>query len=128
MSKLYVLIVLPETSFHAWIRTERGLMGVRDETSSSLSMFRRDRLSTIVTSWPVAERCSAVGHPQKPSPPRTRTLISPFFAARNHTVRHPSITVPHCRSSQRDGPCRRSDSGGFVRFRLVRFLAWEMAT
>src|SRR4051794_13545947 len=47
-------------------------MGVSDSTSSSMSIFRRTRLSTIVTSWPTADRWSAVGHPQKPSPPSTR--------------------------------------------------------
>src|SRR5690606_19407008 len=38
-------------------------------------MFRRDRLSAITTSWPRLERCSDVGQPQKPSPPRTRIRI-----------------------------------------------------
>src|SRR3954449_6685350 len=36
-----------------------------------MSILRRTRLSTIVTSCPAADRCRAVGHPQKPSPPST---------------------------------------------------------
>src|ERR1700722_11028773 len=35
-------------------------------------MLRRDKLSTIPTSWSRAERGNAVGQPQKPSPPRRR--------------------------------------------------------
>jgi hypothetical protein len=38
-------------------------------------MERRERLSTIITSWPFAERWSEVGHPQKPSPPRIMIFI-----------------------------------------------------
>jgi predicted RNA-binding Zn-ribbon protein involved in translation (DUF1610 family) len=45
---------------------------------SSTSILRRDRLSTMATSYPTAERCNVVGQPQKPSPPRTR--IVPFDA------------------------------------------------
>src|SRR5581483_3360491 len=38
-------------------------------------MLRRERLSTILTSCPLADRCNTVGQPQKPSPPRIRTFI-----------------------------------------------------
>src|SRR3984893_4888809 len=63
---------LPVTSFQARIRSPIGRIGVSDDASSSLSMLRRDKLSTITTSWCRAERYNAVGQPQKPSPPRTR--------------------------------------------------------
>src|SRR5690606_33346567 len=57
--------------------------GVRLSTPISASMRRRDRLSTIITSAPFADRCRAVGHPQKPSPPNTmiRLLILSSFLA-----------------------------------------------
>src|SRR6266571_8597693 len=38
-------------------------------------MLRRLRLSRMVTSLPRSDRYSEVGHPQNPSPPRTRTRI-----------------------------------------------------
>jgi hypothetical protein len=40
----------PLTSFQARSRSPMGLIGVSDSTSSSTSIFRRLRLSTIVTS------------------------------------------------------------------------------
>ena len=65
----------PETSRQARIRSPIGRIGVSDSTSRSTSIFRRLRLSTMVTSWPRSDRYRAVGQPQKPSPPRTRTRI-----------------------------------------------------
>src|SRR5262245_62303361 len=38
-------------------------------------MLRRDKLSTTETSYPRADRCSEVGQPQNPSPPKTMTLM-----------------------------------------------------
>src|SRR5262249_5789454 len=52
-------------------------MGVSVSTPISWSHSRRTKLSPIPTSWPFAERYSAVGQPQYPSPPRTRTLTAP---------------------------------------------------
>ena len=40
-------------------------------------MSRRLRLSTMVTAWPLSDRWTAVGQPQKPSPPRTRIFLAP---------------------------------------------------
>src|SRR3954454_19256601 len=79
---------LPPTASHASRRVLSGLVGVSDSTSSSMSVLRRTRLSTIVTSCPAADRCSAVGHPQKPSPPRTRTRIVCLLsvAGRRHRI------------------------------------------
>ena len=62
------------------MRSPSGRIGVRDDASSSLSMLRRERLSTIVISWSRADRCNAVGHPQKPSPPRTRIFTCLTFS------------------------------------------------
>ena len=39
-------------------RSTIGAIGVSESTPSSLSILRRDRLSTIVTSWPRRDRCS----------------------------------------------------------------------
>src|SRR5690606_32173184 len=57
-------------------RSPMGLMGVRLPASSSLSMLRRERLSSITTSCPSLLRWRLVGQPQKPSPPSTKTFIS----------------------------------------------------
>src|SRR6476646_9247641 len=78
---------LPLTSFHALSRTLMGAIGVNELTSSSLSMLRRDRLSTMATSWPMFDRCRAVGQPQNPSPPRIRirtTVHSSFGRMSGH--------------------------------------------
>src|ERR1700728_2274271 len=58
------------------MRWSIGRIGVSVDAPSSVSMLRRDRLSTIAISWPRAERCNAEGQPQKPSPPRSNTLTS----------------------------------------------------
>ena len=59
-------------------------MGVRESHPSSLSMFRLERLSTMITSCPWSLRYREVGQPQKPSPPRTITFflspLAPFSA------------------------------------------------
>jgi hypothetical protein len=52
-------------------------MGVNESQPSSMSMFRRDKLSTMTTSWPWSDRYNEVGQPQKPSPPNTKTFL--FF-------------------------------------------------
>ena len=52
-------------------------MGVSEEQPSSTSILRRERLSTMTTSCPWSDRCSAVGQPQKPSPPSTKTFFLP---------------------------------------------------
>ena len=69
------LISFPDTDFQTRRRSPIGLMGVSDSTSSSMSMERRERLSTMTMSWPFAERWRDVGHPQKPSPPRIMIFI-----------------------------------------------------
>src|SRR4029453_17848824 len=61
---------------HTPRRSPMGRIGVSDSHSSSMSILRRERLSTMATSYPCAERCSEVGQPQKPSPPRTSTFIT----------------------------------------------------
>ena len=88
----------PITSRQASSRSPIGRIGVRHSTSSSLSMFRRDRLSTIATSWPRADRCSAVGQPQNPSPPRmmTRMIASRRVVSAGASL-GPAI-APHNRS------------------------------
>ncbi len=68
-------ISLPETAFQVRNRSPMGRMGVRDSTSSSMSMHRRERLSTIRMSWPFADKWREVGQPQKPSPPRIMIFI-----------------------------------------------------
>ena len=50
MSRLTNPISRPVTSFQARSRSPIGRIGVSDSTSSSMSIFRRLRLSTIVTS------------------------------------------------------------------------------
>ena len=53
-------------------------MGVRESHPRSRSIFLRLRLSTITTSCPCSDKYKEVGHPQKPSPPKTTTF---FFSA-----------------------------------------------
>ena len=45
-----------------------------------------------MTSWPVSERCSEVGQPQNPSPPRTNTFmnVSSFGAATTASIKYRS--------------------------------------
>src|SRR5262249_16611571 len=76
-SNLWNSIARPVNSRQAATRAPIGPIGVSDEVSSSLSMLRRARLSTMTTSCPLAERCSDVGQPQKPSPPRIKTFKVP---------------------------------------------------
>ena len=76
-SRLTKSIVLPVSSFHAAMRTSGWAMGVSESHPSSVSMSRRLRLSTMVTAWPLSDRWTAVGQPQKPSPPRTRIFLAP---------------------------------------------------
>src|SRR3712207_6545730 len=73
---LWKSIRLPVSSSQTARRSPMGAIGVRDSHSSSMSILRRERLSTMATSYPCAERCSEVGQPQKPSPPRTSTFIT----------------------------------------------------
>jgi hypothetical protein len=68
-------IVLPETSFQAANLVLIEAIGVSDWAFSSLSILRRLRLSTMVTSWPASDRWSDVGQPQKPSPPKISNLM-----------------------------------------------------
>src|SRR5215211_4230250 len=93
---LWKSIRLPVSSSQTARRSPIGWIGVRDSHSSSMSILRRERLSTMATSYPCAERCSEVGQPQKPSPPRTNTFITrtPLF----------STIHPFCRSES--GPDR----------------------
>src|SRR5262249_55404077 len=42
-------------------------------------MSRRDKLSTIATSHPRADRSTEVGQPQNPSPPKMMTRIAPTY-------------------------------------------------
>src|SRR5215210_1662718 len=71
----------PVSSSQVRRRSPMGRIGVRDSHSNSTSILRRERLSTMATSYPCAERCSEVGQPQKPSPPSTNTFIlrAPFL-------------------------------------------------
>ena len=64
----------------SWIES----IGVSDCTPSSVSIQRRERLSTMWTSWPWSLRCSAVGQPQKPSPPSTAIFMA----------RSPALSTP----------------------------------
>src|SRR5215212_7488286 len=73
---LWKSIRLPVSSSQVRRRSPIGRIGVRDSHSSSMSILRRERLSTMATSYPCDERCSEVGQPQKPSPPRTSTFIT----------------------------------------------------
>mmetsp|Transcript_24 Transcript_24/g.50 ORF Transcript_24/g.50 Transcript_24/m.50 type:complete len:230 (+) Transcript_24:1071-1760(+) len=95
-SMLINSISFPDTSFHAFTRSSGVAIGVSDCVPSSSSIFLRRRLSTMTTRWPCSERWRAVGHPQKPSPPRTRDTgdPSPPLAAAALTradLRGPSI-------------------------------------
>src|SRR5215210_2868447 len=78
---LWKSIRLPVSSSQTSRRLPIGRIGVRDSHSNSTSILRRERLSTMATSYPWAERCSEVGQPQKPSPPSTNTFIlrAPFL-------------------------------------------------
>src|SRR5215212_549627 len=78
---LWKSIRLPVSSSQTPRRLPIGRIGVSDSHSNSTSILRRERLSTMATSYPCAERCSEVGQPQKPSPPRTSTFITraPFL-------------------------------------------------
>src|ERR671921_787623 len=78
---LWKSIWLPVSSSQTPRRSPMGRIGVRDSHSNSMSILRLERLSTIATSYPCAERCSEVGQPQKPSPPSTNTFIlrAPFL-------------------------------------------------
>merc|ERR1719201_3219075 len=66
---------LPESSFHLATRLWIEEMGVRVSKPSWSSQLRRARLSTMDTSYPRAERCSAEAQPQYPSPPITMTFL-----------------------------------------------------
>ncbi len=68
-------MALPDTSCQTRVRSLTGRIGVSDSTSSSTSIFRRIKLSMMVTSWPRSDRYNDVGQPQNPSPPRTITRI-----------------------------------------------------
>ena len=72
----------------SWIES----IGVSDWTPSSVSIQRRLRLSMMWTSWPRAHRCSAVGHPTKPSPPSTAI----FMAWRSFLARSRSAIAVIC--------------------------------
>lgn len=80
---MHTVTPLPQKRLQMRIRalfeclTSMGWMGVRESQPSSVSMLRRERLSTITISCPWSLRYSDVGHPQNPSPPRTIT----FFGA-----------------------------------------------
>ena len=82
-----------------------------DCAPSSTSILRRERLSMITTSWPASERCSAVGQPQKPSPPSTKTffgLLSPPLALCDAGI---AISALCCGAATIDGsPARWSTS------------------
>src|SRR5829696_1084706 len=73
---LWKSIRLPVSSSQTPRRSPIGRIGVSDSHSNSISILRRERLSTMATSYPCAERCSEVVEPQKPSPPRTSTFIT----------------------------------------------------
>lgn len=48
-----------------------------DQSGASMSIFLCDRLSRIMISWPLLDKCKDVGQPQNPSPPRTRIFMIP---------------------------------------------------
>jgi len=52
-------------------------IGVRVSIPSCKSKDRRQRLSTMQTRYPLADKCRAVAHPQYPSPPMIITLTPP---------------------------------------------------
>ena len=80
---------LPEMAFHTSQRVSGGVIGVSESAPSSTSIFRRDRLSMITTSCPLSDRWSAVGQPQKPSPPSTKIF---FFLPPSPAA--PAVCVP----------------------------------
>ena len=100
----------PLTSRQAAMRSSSGAIGVSDWTPSSASISRRERLSTMPISSPWADRCSAVGQPQKPSPPRmsTRMTASP----RRQTFRR----CVGCTLTRRRRVRRLRDAAGARRF------------
>src|SRR6476661_3133268 len=57
------------------MRGSRSAIGVSEPVPASSCQRRREKLSTTETSWPRAEKWSAVGQPRYPSPPRMRILI-----------------------------------------------------
>ena len=65
----------PETSRHAATRSSSDAIGVSESVEFSVCQRRREKLSTIETSWPRAEKRIAVGQPRYPSPPRIRIRI-----------------------------------------------------
>ena len=81
------------------IRTSGLWMGVKESHPSSISILRRDKLSTITTSCPWSDKCNDVGQPQNPSPPKTITF---FFvlalpaAASPLGLSHNCVVVVHC--------------------------------
>ena len=84
-----VPFVLPA---HTHTKLTSGLeMGVKESHPRSKSIFLRDKLSTMTTSWPRSERYKEVGHPQNPSPPNTITF---FFSSRPFS--------PACKAHSKD--------------------------
>lgn len=67
--------------------TSMLLIGVKESHPRSRSIFLLERLSTITTSCPWSLKKREVGHPQKPSPPKTITFffpplwVAPFVAS-----------------------------------------------
>mmetsp|Transcript_14550 Transcript_14550/g.48436 ORF Transcript_14550/g.48436 Transcript_14550/m.48436 type:complete len:207 (+) Transcript_14550:861-1481(+) len=64
-----------ERPFQVATRSSAGVIGVSDCAPRSTSILRRERLSTMTTSCPMSDRCSATGQPQKPSPPSTKIFF-----------------------------------------------------
>ena len=92
------------------ILTSGVLMGVKESHPKSKSIFLRLKLSTIMTSCPRSERYKDVGHPQKPSPPKTITF---FFSSKPFTP-----FTPACKAHSKVA-VERGEDVAVRRLRLV---------
>ena len=64
MLPIIAWMLRPETSRHASIRSPSEEIGVSELVECSWCQRRREKLSTMKTSWPRAENRIAVGHPR----------------------------------------------------------------
>jgi len=66
---------------HLFTRWWADAMGVRVSKPSCRSKVRLQRLSTMLTAYPRADRWSAVAHPQYPSPPASKCRLFRWHAS-----------------------------------------------
>lgn len=98
--------------------TSMLLMGVKESHPRSRSIFLRERLSTITTSCPWSLRYNDVGHPQKPSPPKTITF---FFSA----VLAPLASASNANKSKRGvcGACGAVNAATVGKTAMTKLIA-----